>query len=100
MEKCDGEHAKASPYIYSVEVLPLVALPDLPSCLVCPTQERDKLAVTADDGARLQLMRKERNQKQTQLDMLVNNRRQRLTALIACVSTGRSAPHKKLYCLC
>ena len=55
--------------------------------------------MAADDGARLQLMRKERNQKQTQLDTLVNNRRQRLAALLNCAPTGWCHTFNSTVCL-
>lgn len=57
-------------------------------------QERDRLADAADDGTRLQLQRKERNAKQTQLDTLLNNRRVKLANLLECSSNGTLISHR------
>lgn len=54
-------------------------------------QEREQLSVAADGAAKLQLMKKERNQKQTQIDTMLHNRKQALARALQCSVQGASA---------
>ena len=55
-------------------------------------QEREKLADAAEEGARLQVQRKERYQKEVQLNDLLTPCKPRLAELLGCSLDGRIHP--------
>ena len=59
---------------------------------IATMQEREKLADAAEEGARLQVQRKERYQKEVQLNDLLTPCKPRLAELLGCSLDGRIHP--------